>query len=351
MARPTKRGLSLFLFPVDFFVDRQVLRLCRRQGVKSLIIYIGILCMIYKEGYYLLWDEDAIFDVRQFLSILQLSDDEIILTVECCVTLGLFSNEMLDKHHILTSLSIQENYQCACDKYKRKFGVSEHSLLQAESTENSASNGLLGVKQEETNVESEKTRIISEETPITSEEPRVSSNNIEYNIIGNKSKENYYSYSPEEEEQQELIFIYQLFFRNYQGPNREFKKFKDFNNCGGRCWAKMSKKQRQSALDLWKQEPAQSLRFGNKDAKFPIGWKPIVDKMFELRAPVAVIRAALSDDLAVRAGLDGIFSISCSVALRDYIYSNMDIFRPLLNSNERILGCSETHFFQCKNNK
>ena len=335
MARPTKRGLSLFLFPVDFFVDRQVLRLCRRQGVKSLIIYIGILCMIYKEGYYLLWDEDAIFDVRQFLSILQLSDDEIILTVECCVTLGLFSNEMLDKHHILTSLSIQENYQCACDKYKRKEGVTEYSLL----PENSASKGLLGANVEDTPINAEETPIKSDETPINSEETQVSSNNSSNSNSNNIINDNFINIdssniSPEVQQLQEFEMAFQLFKMNYKFPLKELQKCCDWFMANEGHWADKSQAWRMYRLKKWEQKPKLPPRFEQKE--FLAGWLIVIEAMKKNNAPLDVLYEAIGDQLKywleMNENNETVLKLRCSFALRDELEKNIKVVKRFVAS-------------------
>ena len=343
MARPIKRGLSLFLFSVDFFVDHQVLRLCRRQGVKSLIIYIGILCVIYKEGYYLVWDEDAIFDIIQSLSILQLSDEEITRTVECCVSLGMFSKEMLDKHHILTSLSIQENYQHACDKYKRKEGVSEYSLLQIESTENSTSRSLLGANVEETPIDSEETPIKSDETPIAAEETRVSFNNSSNSNINNIVNGNYInidsgnsstSISPEVQQLQEFEMALQLFKMNYKFPLKELQKCCDWYVANEGHWADKSQAWRMYRLKKWEQKPKLPPRFEQKE--FLAGWLIVIEAMKKNNAPLDVLYEAIGDQLQYwfvkRNDYETALKLSCSTDLRDELEKNIKVVKRFVVS-------------------
>jgi len=350
MARPIKRGLSLFLFSVDFFVDHQVLRLCRRQGVKSIIIYVGILCVIYKEGYYLHWDDDTALDVSQFLSILQLSDDEIKSTVECCVSLGIFSKEMLDNHHILTSLSIQENYQHACDKYKRKEGVTEYSLL----PENSASKGLLGVNVEETPIDAEEMPIKSDETPINSEETQVSSNSSSNSNINNNVNSNYIdsnsstSISPEVQPRQDFEMAFQLFKMNYMFPLKELQKCSDWYMANEGHWADKSQAWRMYRVKKWEQKPKLPPRFEQKE--FLAGWLIVIEAMIKNNAPLDVLYEAIGDKLKywleMNENNETILKLRCSFALRDELEKIIEVVKPFVLS----MGASILRYATPKSN-
>ena len=49
MARPRKRGLEYFPFDVDFFSDKKIKVLKGRFGADGVMIYIYLLCEVYKE--------------------------------------------------------------------------------------------------------------------------------------------------------------------------------------------------------------------------------------------------------------------------------------------------------------
>ena len=59
MARPQNDGLKYFSLDTDFFdEDRRVRRMKVRYGRDGLLFYIYLLTRIYRNGYYLRWNED-----------------------------------------------------------------------------------------------------------------------------------------------------------------------------------------------------------------------------------------------------------------------------------------------------
>lgn len=139
---------------------------------------------------------------------------------------------------------------------------------------------------------------------------------------------------PSEDEEQQEQFLSYMFFKNWAAPNKEMERFVAFNNTENRCWAKMDKTQRESALILWKQKPEQPPRFGKDYLGF---WWKIYDKLIECKAPHAVRIHALSDNIKF-SEKDGGAVIACPEDVRDFIEANiengfrsvirMHLFRP-----------------------
>lgn len=150
MARPIKQGLEYFPFDIDFFQDLKIRKLIKYQGGKSITVYALLLCNIYKEGYFMRWDEELPFIISE-----QTGFDEAYIreVIKCCLLVGLFSKELYETEKILTSKGIQERYQNICILCRRKCDFSEFDL----------------VSSEETNVNSEETIVNSEETTVNSE--------------------------------------------------------------------------------------------------------------------------------------------------------------------------------------
>ena len=150
MARPIKQGLEYFPFDIDFFQDLKIRKLIKYQGGKSITVYALLLCNIYKEGYYMRWDEELPFIISE-----QTGFDEAYIreVIKCCLLVGLFSKGLYETEKILTSKGIQERYQNICILCRRKCDFSEFDL----------------VSSEETNVYSEETTVNSEETTVNSE--------------------------------------------------------------------------------------------------------------------------------------------------------------------------------------
>ena len=61
MARPQKTGLDYFPLDVGFYRDVKVRKLMRSNGGgKALAVYVVLLCNIYENGYYMVWDDDDV---------------------------------------------------------------------------------------------------------------------------------------------------------------------------------------------------------------------------------------------------------------------------------------------------
>ncbi|UVQ81022.1 DUF4373 domain-containing protein [Parabacteroides distasonis] len=57
MARPNKEGLDYFPFDVDFFSDEKIGSISGEFGIKGEITAIKLLCAIYRNGYFILWND------------------------------------------------------------------------------------------------------------------------------------------------------------------------------------------------------------------------------------------------------------------------------------------------------
>jgi len=131
--------------------------------------------------------------------------------------------------------------------------------------------------------------------------------------------------SSEDEKQQEQILSF-MFFKNWAAPGKEMERFIAFNNTDSRCWAKMDKTQRDSALILWKQKPEMPPRFGKVYLKF---WKEVYVMLGFCNAPHDIIMHALSDNIMFDEQNDGAV-LQCPQDVRDFIEANIDKFRPVI---------------------
>lgn len=60
MARPFKQGIDYFPFDVELLSDRKLRRPKNKYGYLASVIYLALLCLIYKDkGYYLDYSEDV----------------------------------------------------------------------------------------------------------------------------------------------------------------------------------------------------------------------------------------------------------------------------------------------------
>ncbi len=126
MARTVKTGLEYFPFDIDFFQDLRIRKLIKYQGGKAVTVYAFLLCIIYKDGYYIRWDNELPFVISE-----QTGYDEAYIqeVINCCLNIGLFSKELFKAEGIMTSNGIQERYMNITRLCKRTATISEYNLL------------------------------------------------------------------------------------------------------------------------------------------------------------------------------------------------------------------------------
>ncbi|MCZ2726260.1 DUF4373 domain-containing protein [Bacteroides caccae] len=146
MGRKNKIGLEYFPFDIDLFSDLKIRKLIKYQGGKAFTVYALLLCIIYKQGYYMRWDEELPFIVSEQTGF---EEAYILEVIKCCLVVGLFSKDLYDTNKVLTSKGIQERYQYICNLSKRKCVITEFNLISSE----------------EIPISSEETTISSEEKP------------------------------------------------------------------------------------------------------------------------------------------------------------------------------------------
>ena len=166
MARPKKTGLDYFSMDVDVVQDIKVRKLLKyKGGARALGVFTYILCEVYKNGYYLDYNEDTVFIIAE-----NLYEEEayVMDLVNYCLDIGLFDAEMCHKDHVLTSHGIQMRYLEVQAHFKRSSTIDKYNLISTEELTD--------------NVSSVKTMVSSEETPVNSEETIISERKEEKNI-------------------------------------------------------------------------------------------------------------------------------------------------------------------------
>jgi len=173
MARKIKQGLDYFPFDVTFFSDIKIRKLIKYQGGKSISIYACLLCTIYENGYYILWDEELPFMVSEITGFEEGYINEVI---KCCLKVDLFNAYIFEKEGVLTSHGIQERYDLICRQAKRKSEIKKFNLIHSEE---------IAINPEETKVNTETTPLNSgESTQSKGKEIKVkeSKGNVEENF-------------------------------------------------------------------------------------------------------------------------------------------------------------------------
>lgn len=166
MARQRKRGLGYFPFDVDFFTDIKIRKLIKRQGGKAITVYALLLCFIYRDGYYMRWDEELPFIISEQTGYEEAYIREVL---KCCLSLGLFDAGLFSGEKILTSEGIQNRYLSIIITLKRKPDMDKYVLIHADEEKDD------NISSPETGISSEEIVVSSPETGIPSEEIGVSS--------------------------------------------------------------------------------------------------------------------------------------------------------------------------------
>lgn len=129
MGRNKKNGLDYFPFDIDLFQDIRIRKLIKHQSGKAVTVYTLLLCIIYKDGYYMRWDKELPFIISEQTGF---EEAYILEVINSCLKLGLFHNELYVSDGILTSKGIQERYKKICDLCRRNSEISEFSLISSE---------------------------------------------------------------------------------------------------------------------------------------------------------------------------------------------------------------------------
>ena len=134
LARPKKSGLSYFPLDVDFFEDPKIKILRARYGRDGIVLYIYLLCRIYKQGYYIQVDDDFEYIISDDLKMYQNKAKQVL---NFLLSRSLFDNTLFQSDKVLTSAGIQRRFQLAVKERAKKnpIEVGRFWLLKKEETE------------------------------------------------------------------------------------------------------------------------------------------------------------------------------------------------------------------------
>ena len=108
MARPNKIGLDYFPLDVDIFEDEKMSAISGEFGIKGEITVIKLLCAIYRNGYFILWNDLLKFKLLRNLP--GISSELIESIVNRLVLWEFFDKALFDSVKVLTSKGIQRRY-------------------------------------------------------------------------------------------------------------------------------------------------------------------------------------------------------------------------------------------------
>lgn len=108
MARPNKTGLDYFPLDIDFFEDEKITAVSGEFGIKGEITVIRLLCAIYRNGYFILWDDLLKYKILK--SLPGIAERLLDGIVQRLVQWGFFDKALFDSAGVLTSKGIQRRY-------------------------------------------------------------------------------------------------------------------------------------------------------------------------------------------------------------------------------------------------
>lgn len=120
MARPRKQRLEYFPLDVDFFLDDKIVILGSEFGPKGEIAAVKLLCAIYRNGYYLEWNDLA---KARFLQDIGGPMSAVEAIISRMIKIKFLDKDMFENEGVLTSPGIQ----------RRFFEASKYRVLDAES--------------------------------------------------------------------------------------------------------------------------------------------------------------------------------------------------------------------------
>lgn len=115
MARRIRHGLDYF--PLDTSWDLSMRLLKEYFGLEGIGVTVQLLQMIYKEGYFILWNTET---KQLFCSENHIEEARLTTILDFCLNHGIFHRDLFDTCSVLTSGPIQRQWVRICTDAKRK---------------------------------------------------------------------------------------------------------------------------------------------------------------------------------------------------------------------------------------
>ena len=134
MARQKKQGIDYFSLDCDFFSDKKIKILKARYGADGITIYLYLLCEIYRNGYYIIVDDDFYYIMSDDLNM---NCDKVKQVLTFLLERSMFDKQLFQSDAVLTSAGIQRRFQLAVKTRAKKnpIEVERFWLLKKEDTE------------------------------------------------------------------------------------------------------------------------------------------------------------------------------------------------------------------------
>lgn len=134
MGRPIKNGLDYFPVDTDIFEDDKLKRIFNDHGLVGEAIAIRLLCKIYRNGAWLLWNND-ISETLLYKVRAKVRPNKLRQIVDDLVTIGFFDQKIFQTFQVLTSNGIQRRYINICRQLHRQIIIPEDYLINSEETD------------------------------------------------------------------------------------------------------------------------------------------------------------------------------------------------------------------------
>ncbi|MBO5164129.1 MAG: DUF4373 domain-containing protein [Ruminococcus sp.] len=201
MARPRKKGLDYFPLDTDIFEDDKLFDVQNDYGPLGEVIYIRLLCLVYKNGYYYRFeslDKLAAMMMRSIGNRWAKDKKTVKDVILYLAKINLFSSELMQRN-VITSRSIQERYLLAVERRQSK--IVEYNLL-------------------ENNISQEDTFSVPE-NQISASETHINAAKTQVNAVNNAPKER----KPNESKENEMRGNENSFAASAPQPLRSYGEF------------------------------------------------------------------------------------------------------------------------------
>ena len=124
-------GINYFPVGVNFMEENAMEVIEAKYGIKGSAIVLKLMCKIYKEGYYIRWDEEQclIFANKAGREV---QAEEVQGIIEILFTKGILDRNSYQENGILTSESIQKVWMEATKRRKRELSESPYQMVKPE---------------------------------------------------------------------------------------------------------------------------------------------------------------------------------------------------------------------------
>ena len=124
-------GINYFPVGVNFMEENAMEVIEAKYGIKGSAIVLKLMCKIYKEGYYIRWDEEQclIFANKAGREV---QAEEVQGIIEILFTKGILDRNSYQENGILTSESIQKVWMEATKRRKRELSELPYLMVKLE---------------------------------------------------------------------------------------------------------------------------------------------------------------------------------------------------------------------------